>query len=242
MVIVCSNCSNQLTVPQEMLGKQVKCPICKIVFAAPPGHNVSERPPPERGPGKLILEPIKDDSVPSVQKQGYDDDYDRSPRPPLRSRSVDEDDEDRRSRSRTYYGRYDDDDAEFERMRRRDRSDLERAESAVTGPAVCLIILGVFFLVAALLFLMVSMNTRQVRGERAFTTMAMILCLCWGGLIVLGGVMMKTMKSYALAMTASIMALINHPCFLIHLVFGIWALVVLNQAEVKRAFRWKAEQ
>lgn len=82
LVIACSNCSGQLTVPPEVLGKLVKCPLCKIVFAAPISENT---------PGPIRIEPRSDgltreppvkilpprnDAVPSVRQPFYDDEDD----------------------------------------------------------------------------------------------------------------------------------------------------------------------
>jgi hypothetical protein len=61
-----------------------------------------------------------------------------------------------------------------------------------------------------------------------------------GGLIILGGLKMKNLQSYALAMTAAILAMIpccSCYCCLVGLPAGIWALVVLFEPEVKAAFR-----
>ena len=58
-------------------------------------------------------------------------------------------------------------------------------------------------------------------------------------IVFLGAVKMKNLQNYGLSMAAAIIAII--PCFsaccLLELPFGIWALVVLSNAEVKQAFR-----
>lgn len=64
------------------------------------------------------------------------------------------------------------------------------------------------------------------------------LALC--GLVFYGGLKMKNLENFGLAMAASIIAII--PCFtgcccIIGLPAGIWSLVVLNKPEVKSAFR-----
>ena len=63
------------------------------------------------------------------------------------------------------------------------------------------------------------------------------LGLLMGVLVIVGAVKMKNLKSYGLAMTAAIIAIIPcSPCCLLGLPFGIWALVVLNDENVKAAF------
>jgi hypothetical protein len=61
----------------------------------------------------------------------------------------------------------------------------------------------------------------------------LLFCL----LIILGGVRMMSLRSYGLAVTAAILALLPcQPLFLLGLIFGIWALIVLSRPSVKAAF------
>ena len=64
-------------------------------------------------------------------------------------------------------------------------------------------------------------------------------CFLLNALVIIGAIQMKKMKTYAMAMTAAIIAVIPcvSPLCLLGLPFGIWALVVLNNANVKTAFR-----
>ncbi|WP_224365719.1 hypothetical protein [Hyalangium versicolor] len=59
-----------------------------------------------------------------------------------------------------------------------------------------------------------------------------------GGVTLFGGLKMKNLESYGLAMAASIIAII--PCFgsccCIGIPIGIWSLIILNKPEVKAAF------
>jgi hypothetical protein len=58
-----------------------------------------------------------------------------------------------------------------------------------------------------------------------------------GGLILYGGIAMKKLENYGLAMAASIVAMLPcSACCLIGLPIGIWAVVVLSKPEVKGAF------
>lgn len=56
--------------------------------------------------------------------------------------------------------------------------------------------------------------------------------------ILWGGIWMKNLRSYGLAMAASILAMVPcfSPCCLLGLPIGIWALVVLSEPGVKAAF------
>jgi hypothetical protein len=57
--------------------------------------------------------------------------------------------------------------------------------------------------------------------------------------MMIGGIMMLQLKGYGLAVLGSVLALLPclTPCCVLGMPFGIWALVVLNNAEVKAAFR-----
>lgn len=63
--------------------------------------------------------------------------------------------------------------------------------------------------------------------------------LVLGGMTAFGGLKMKNLQSYPLAIAASIIAII--PCFgsccCTGIPVGIWSLIVLNKPEVKAAFR-----
>jgi ABC-type proline/glycine betaine transport system permease subunit len=59
-------------------------------------------------------------------------------------------------------------------------------------------------------------------------------------LILVGSIKMYKLENYALSMSAAIVAMIpccSSCCCLIGLPMGIWALVVLNDANVKIAFK-----
>ena len=60
-----------------------------------------------------------------------------------------------------------------------------------------------------------------------------------GGLMGFGGLKMKNLQSYPLAIAASIIAIVPcfNCCYCLGIPLGIWSLIVLNKAEVKTAFR-----
>jgi predicted PurR-regulated permease PerM len=65
-----------------------------------------------------------------------------------------------------------------------------------------------------------------------------ILALILSVVTILGGMKMKNLQSRGLAMTGAVLAMIPciSPCCLIGLPVGIWALVVLNDPDVKAGF------
>ena len=85
----------------------------------------------------------------------------------------------------------------------------------------------------------------QAHGAERFSQIASgvfglsiaILCIIFGVVILLGAIKMKNLESRGFALTAAILAVIPcMTCCCLGLPIGIWALVVLNQPEVKSAF------
>ncbi|MDD1650535.1 MAG: GYF domain-containing protein [Methylococcaceae bacterium] len=121
----------------------------------------------------------------------------------------------------------------------------------VRGPAIGLIvvaILGVLLQIISLIFNLAgaSFLENSQMPKEAWANMfsgtigvvSNIIGILVSGVILLGGLKMKKLESYGLAMTASIIAMIPcfSPCCLLGLPIGIWALVVLSKPEVKNAF------
>ncbi|MBY0523821.1 MAG: hypothetical protein K2R98_10510 [Gemmataceae bacterium] len=152
-----------------------------------------------------------------------------------------------------YSDDYDDD-------RRRRRMNLRgSALATVSGPAIGLIVTGILGIVInagyfLLQMVQISEMNRGPRGRRGdfgggggdelmvggiIMCGALIFSITVGVLIIVGASKMKRLESYAFAMVSSILAMIPciSPCCLLGLPFGIWALVVLNDQNVKDAFK-----
>jgi len=202
-ITACPNCQRQLKVPENLLGKTVRCPSCKTTFVAQAA---------EEAPIAMI---------------------DDEPRGPARGPGP--------SSSQTA-------------ARRRVRVS-EAAASAVKGPAISLLTMGILavllgFLGGALYAIvlpnMPQMNNPQFGGGQpppppaffvGYGVVNMAGGLIWGGLVIAGAISMLRLKLYALAMTGSIVAMAPcSGCCLLGLPLGIWALVVLNRPDVRNAF------
>jgi predicted Zn finger-like uncharacterized protein len=114
-LVSCPECQRKLRVPDNLIGKQVKCPTCGHTFTADP---VAQAPPPPPPPEE---KPTRTSKVSRDEKDDDDEDEGRSRRKHPSSRRNDDDDEDddrprRRSRSR----REDDDEDDDRGRRRRD--------------------------------------------------------------------------------------------------------------------------
>ena len=66
-----------------------------------------------------------------------------------------------------------------------------------------------------------------------------IVGLALAGLIAFGGLKMKNLESWPLALAGSIAAMIpcTSPCYILGIPVGIWAMMVIFAPEVKGAFR-----
>ncbi len=130
------------------------------------------------------------------------------------------------------------------------------ALSKVSAPAICLMIAGgltVAFWLLSITLGLLGLDERNARAFRAnqspevqramesvrgpMTVAIRVVGLAIGGFLIVGGIKMKKLEGYGVCIAASIVAILPCPlCCLISLPFGIWALVVLNNAEVKSNF------
>ncbi len=107
-MVTCPSCSRPLRVPDDLLGQQVKCPVCNTAFLAelsgpaplPPRPEPS--PGPARGPrSERVASRFDEDDRPR-RLAARREDEDRPRRSLSRRRDEDEEDEDRPRRSRRY--------------------------------------------------------------------------------------------------------------------------------------------
>ncbi len=130
--------------------------------------------------------------------------------------------------------------------------DYSRAQSQVSAPAIALIVVAALAILSNLLSLVLNLlgtgigtlagSAPDERFVSLFSGGVGIVTALVGivvyGVMIFGAVKMKALESYALAITAAIIAMLPCSCCcLIGLPIGIWALVVLVDANVKAAFR-----
>jgi len=208
----CPGCSTKVQVPESLLGKRVKCPKCSQIFVAEDPNAAYEEIPEEEERPRPNRRPAPVDDYEEVDQHEDDDDYE--PRP------------------------------------RRRRGSRPEAEAAVKAPAIALIVIGGLGLLYALFNLIIhvagggnemamfgQMKNQNQAAFRIGHIVGIGVTFLWGIFVPVGGVMMLNMRGYGLAMTGAIIAML--PCnlgCLLGLPFGIWALVVLNRLDVKRAF------
>jgi hypothetical protein len=126
------------------------------------------------------------------------------------------------------------------------------ALSQVNGPATGLMVLGILMLVASAASLMmqlagVSFIPRGNMPDDAWAQLfsgtvgviSSIISIGIGALVLFGGLKMKKLESFGLAVTASILGIVPCTaglCCVLGLPIGVWALIVLFKPEVKSAF------
>ncbi len=134
------------------------------------------------------------------------------------------------------------------------------AQTRVSGPAICLIVLSILSIVVLVLYLFLWIAGISLLGtvvhdqpggppddevlgflfQGAFNLIATILSLAVQIFILLAALKMKELRNYGWAMTAAILCLVpctSPCCCLIGIPIGIWMLTVLNDPRVKNAFR-----
>jgi hypothetical protein len=125
--------------------------------------------------------------------------------------------------------------------------------SRVAGPAIALIVTGALGAALSLgdLILTVLLSAGLAAAAHqpdalggmmfqvAFGIVGDLFRLAMAVLVILGALKMKNLENYGFAMAAAIIAMVPciSPCCCLGLPFGIWAIVVLCDAQVKTAFR-----
>ena len=211
--LTCPNCSKTLRVPDHLVGEQVRCPGCSTEFVA----------------AAQMPAPVEDDSPYRAA-----DDAPPVPKKPPRSSLQDLDDDD------------DWDDEEYDRpmsRRRRGRAS-RRARERTQAPGIALLVTGILSLLMG--FAMVSIGTILIaEPEDADDRVAGIqlavsgpYCTALSVLIILGAIGMIRGRRHGLAITAAVLSMVpcTNPCWLLGLPFGIWAMIVLCDKDVKASF------
>src|SRR6266849_1934163 len=113
----CPKCGRELKVPDELLGKKVKCPACQAIFIT--AAEETPAPPPAAPDSQEGIIPSR--VAPETTEESREEE-----RP--------------RKRPKRWEDNYEEEDYSRPRSRRR------RAQSAVAGPAITLIVLGALYI------------------------------------------------------------------------------------------------
>ena len=242
----CPSCHRPLRVPDNLVGQNVKCPGCQTVFRvegesappplpAPADDAIREQPPATEPTPETYREQAGERAAPPLLP------------PPPEDGGLEDEDELERNEERVY---------ERRRLRRE-----QRARERVAGPANALMVTGGLSIAASLLnVLRIALGGAQMAGgggppmagggggpfgggpnQGVFLigvgVVSLIIGVFMGGMIIHGASKMKKLESYGLVITAIIFAMLPcNGCCIIGLPFGIWALIVLNDPDVKSSF------
>ncbi|MFV1967801.1 MAG: protein kinase [Pirellulaceae bacterium] len=130
--------------------------------------------------------------------------------------------------------------------------DFEDARRQVQGPAMGLIVAGILNLlplalaVVAVVGIVFQLSIVGGHGSGGIVRAAIVFILLMflnlpaGLVLIIGGLKMRKLETYGLAMTASILAVLPATVgCIVGLPIGIWSLIVLNRDGVKAAFARK---
>ena len=122
-------------------------------------------------------------------------------------------------------------------------------QDRTNGPGIGLMVVGGLAILYALASVPLNMfqfaNNPQLQetlpkaAQFAIAAIVAVIYVIVGVVILLGGMKMRGLQGYGLAMAGAILAMIpccDGPCCLLGLPLGIWALVVLMDQQVKQAF------
>jgi predicted Zn finger-like uncharacterized protein len=227
--VSCPSCERKLRVPDELLGKRVKCPGCKNTFTAEDPDAVVD------------VDVIEEEERPRRPV--------RRPEPPQDDEGIQE--ERRPAQRRRREAEDDDEEYEEERPRRRKRRSRSKsaARQAVAIPAIGLMVVAGLGLVLNLIQIVWFLRSGQFfqvgprseladqPGYRFGEWAAIVVGLCWSGIVLTCAVKLKNLSSFGYSCFGAILAMLPcSACCLLGLPFGIWALVAMNREDVKRAF------
>lgn len=257
----CTGCGATLRVPDEMLGRKVRCPKCQMTFTAaepesappPPREEYRDEPPPRE---EYRDDPPPPPPAPSRSSRDYDDEPESRP---SRARSSNYDDEDsgrrdrrdddyddRPSRRRDDYdddrpSRRRDDDYADRRSRRRDDDDdyprrpLRRggggAKPSPVQTAGIMMLIG--GIMGCLYFVLLALTCYGLAWPGTYFSIVMGIMAIIRGSQLMGDNAYQAGPSHGIAIMM-IINIIN--CDVVTMTLGIVALVMLNNEESKRYF------
>jgi predicted Zn finger-like uncharacterized protein len=223
--IHCPQCNRELRVPDELLGKKVKCPACSTTFTASIAASEAEPPPlTPVGSEPARLQPAPDESPDAAR--GFQEDYQRPSGPP-------------RDRSRGL-------------AVMRAPAICLLVSSIISLLVVGYFMFAALVLTRGQLEAQMQaqgkVQTAQEKeaAEKMFGLFIgpgpAIFHLFFIGVnlvIILSSIMMLIGKMRWLAVLGSVLAILNFDCgcCLLGVPFGIWSLVALNNPAAKEAFK-----
>lgn len=239
----CPKCYTLIITPEETAGKQGRCPNCSTIIPIPsqsqPQRPASDsagtqaaaptpmiHPATPQRPGDPFKPSVKKQSVHSetVEKQfGFDPDE-----PPSSRKDSWGEDTEMSYRLRKVVAR-------------------EHAQSRLVGPAQSMIVTAainlflVILAIAGLVFYVIYYSQSEVESQSLLITLWILgiaVVLLDSTMIMVGGNHMKHCRSYSMAYTGAIFAMLPlNLLFFLTIPIGVWALTTLNDPELAEGFK-----
>jgi predicted Zn finger-like uncharacterized protein len=223
--IHCPSCNRELRVPDELLGKKVKCPACSTTFTASVAGPEAAPPPP-------------------APEAGYEEEAARRPRPIPRSDEYEaegaEEDYDRPRQPKRF---------------KRGLVALRAPAICLLVTGVLGMLSWGFFGLSMMVQNRADFEAELQRKspprnaeereaqQKAVNFMfspivlpSFLVLVLLNLVIVVGSIMMLVGKMRWLGLLASILAMVDCGCCIVGIPFGIWSLIALSNPEAKAAF------
>ena len=226
---LCGQCQHTLRVPDESAGKKARCPQCGNVqqIPVPPsasnaGFDLGQFDQPMPGPSNAPASPSPSpwDSAPGKPSGEY------GPLPTSQPSNQDQPYQSYPGASAPYGGYY-----------VRQPKTLQQVQDRVRPPAIALIVVAVLSLLCAGLMVAAG-GIGLAEGDEDAIPIIVIAVI--GGImqlgIIIGAARMLFLKNYGLAITAAVLSLASGLCCQLLMPFGIWALVILCDADTRARF------
>ena len=215
----CSSCQSKLRTPDSSVGKGARCPNCGNIEMVPEASTPSRSPVAEKSPAHVDFESAKPNSAnpfSTLPQAG-------SPNPfagPQASENP--------YAHRPAAGYV-------------PRVDAQTAKGKLLAPGILLAIfngLGLVFCLFAVFGFLLELAENRLEDDDIGGIIVIGVGMVVTVLGVLGAICMLRMKSYGLAVAGAISSILSGlTCCLLPMGFGIWALVILMDPDVKRFFR-----
>jgi phage FluMu protein Com len=229
----CGQCGRLLKTPDDTAGRQAQCPACGSLSTVPGAQEPQAPPPPlpaegPPAPGTWV-EPVAAGGSPTGP----------SPTGPAGAGVP-------------YATPFAGDSAQASALSR------QFAADRVSGPATALTVVAWLNLILSLLLIVCAIvilaagphfgGKHQIwpppnQGDLTFQAISWLvsgpIAIAVSIFLLIGAAKMRRLESYGLALATAIIAVVpcTAPCCIVGMGFGIWALVVLCDANVKSAFR-----
>ena len=262
----CNQCYSQVITPDGTAGKPGRCPHCGAVVKIPGPGETTPRGPTPRGPtprgptqpgghpGRFSGTPSAPSSRPPSGRPTSGSPTSGSPVDPFKpsaqqsseySESVQKQFGFKDSEDKKEQGTWGEDTELSYQLRKTIAK--ERAQNRLVGPAQTLItlaavnLIAVILGIAALLIYLISQSETALEVNGFWLTLGIVataIIMIDSTMIFVGGNHMRHARSYSMAYTGTIFALLPlNLLFFLTIPFGIWALSTLNNPDVAEGFK-----